>query len=93
MPQRHAPQTWITDGECDWIGRLVDVRADGKAVVVNAIGGRVIAAWTPWEAPPRVLAVRCADCDRPVAGDDLVRADNGRWLCSACEHAGARLLV
>ena len=87
MPQQKPPQTWVTDGECDWIGRLVAVREDGKAVVMNSLGGRVVAAWTPWEAPPRVVAVRCAECGHPAAGGDLVRADDGCLLCSGCEQA------
>ena len=26
-----------------------------------------LAQWTPWEPPPRVIAVLCADCEHPAA--------------------------
>jgi hypothetical protein len=94
MPERTQPPTWVTDGEHEWIGWLERVSEDGKAVVVDPLGGRVLAGWTPWESPPRVIAVLCADCDHPAAADDLVRGDDGLWLCCGCEsdraHAGAR---
>jgi hypothetical protein len=85
MPERNAPQAWVTDGEREWIGRLERLRDDGKAVVTGPDGGIVVAGWTPWEPPPRVIAVLCADCERPAAADDLVRDDDGAWLCSGCE--------
>jgi hypothetical protein len=88
MPERTAPPTWVTDGDREWIGWLEEVDDDGMAIVVDSLGGRVAAGWTPWEPPPRVVAVLCADCEHPAAADDLVRGDDGRWLCSACESAG-----
>jgi hypothetical protein len=90
MPERREPRTWVTDGEREWIGRLEQVRDDGKAVVVGD-GGRVIAGWTPWDPPPRVVAVLCADCEHSTAADDLVRGDDGSWLCTGCEGGRARL--
>jgi hypothetical protein len=87
MPERTAPPTWVTDGEHEWIGRLETVGEDGRAIVIDSLGGRVTAGWTPWEAPPRVVAVLCADCEHPAAADDLVRADDGLLLCRRCESS------
>ena len=91
MPERTEPYTWVTEGEHEWIGRLVHVRDDGKAVIVNADGGRVIVGWTPWDAPPRVIAVLCADCEHATAADNLGRGDDGTWLCTGCENRRVRL--
>ena len=91
MPDRTEPYAWVTDGAREWIGRLVQVRDDGRALVVNGDGGRVVVAWTPWEPPPRVIAVLCADCEHPTAADDLVRAEDGTWLCTACEEGRVRI--
>jgi hypothetical protein len=91
IPERTEPYTWVTDGPREWIGRLVHIRDDGKAVVVNAHGGRVTVGWTPWGPPPRVIAVQCADCEHPTAAADLVRGEDDAWLCMACEDRRARI--
>ncbi len=91
MPEQTEPYAWVTDGRSEWIGRLVDVRGDGRAVVVNADGGRVVVGWTPWEQPPRVIAVLCADCEHPTAADDLVLGADAAWLCTACEERRVRV--
>ena len=95
MPERTAPPTWVTDGEHEWIGRLEAVDEDGMAIVIDSLGRRVAAAWTPWEPPPRVVAVLCADCEHPAAADDLVRTDDDLLVCHGCEsgrdHDAVRL--
>jgi hypothetical protein len=90
MPERTAPPTWVTDGDREWIGWLESVGDDGRAIVVDSLGGRVAVGWTPWDAPPRVIAVLCADCDHPAAADDLVLGDDGGWRCSGCESGHER---
>ena len=91
MPERTEPYAWVTDGASEWIGRLVHIRDDGRAIVVNAEGGRVVVGWTPWTPPPRVIAVLCGDCEHPTASDDLVRADDGTWLCTGCVDRRVRV--
>lgn len=68
MPERTAPPTWVTDGEREWIGWLEAVGDDGKAIVVDALGGRVAAAASRTaSAPPRDWRpTRRADASRPV---------------------------
>jgi len=83
---RHEPRTWVTDGAHEWIGRLTRLRDDGRAIVETPEHGRVLATWTPWEPPPRVVAVLCVECERPIAPDEIIRAADGAWLCSACEQ-------
>jgi hypothetical protein len=83
---RHEPRTWVTDGAHEWIGRLTRLRDDGRAIVETPERGRVLATWTPWEPPPRVVAVLCVECERPIAPDEIIRAADGAWLCSACEQ-------
>ena len=83
---RHEPRTWVTDGAQEWIGRLTRLREDGRAIVETTEHGRVLATWTPWEPPPRVVAVLCVECERPTAPDEIIRAADGAWLCSACER-------
>ena len=78
MPERTEPYAWVTDGASEWIGRLVHIRDDGRAIVVNAEGGRVVVGWTPWTPPP-------------TASDDLVRADDGTWLCTGCVDRRVRV--
>jgi hypothetical protein len=91
MSDRLAPRTWVSDGEHEWVGRLTRIRDDGRAIIETSERGRVLAAWTPWEPPPRIVAVLCADCERPMAPDEIIRAGDGAWLCLVCEDgAGER---
>lgn len=85
-----GPRTWVADGEEEWVGTLLRVRPDGRAVVLDPRQGRVLAGWAPWEAPPRVVAVACAACDHATTPDALVRDDVGIWLCQPCELAAER---
>jgi hypothetical protein len=86
MQDRQEPRTWVSDGEQEWVGRLTRLRDDGRAIVETPEHGRVLAAWTPWEPPPRVVAVLCVGCERPTAPDEIVRGGDGAWLCPACEQ-------
>jgi len=82
---RQEPRAWVTDGSREWVGRLTRVRDDGRAIVETPEHGRVLAAWTSWEPPPRVVAVICVECDQATAPDEIMRAADGSWLCAACE--------
>ena len=86
---RHEPRTWVTDGANEWIGRLTRLRDDGRAIVETPEHGRVLATWTPWEPPPRIVAVLCVECQRPMAPDEIIRTGDGAWLCLVCEDGVA----
>ena len=84
-PDRLEPRTWVSDGEHEWVGRLTRIRDDGRAIIETQERGRVLAAWTPWEPPPRIVAMLCVECERPMAPDEIIRAGDGAWLCLVCE--------